>query len=90
MSRFSSRYASGKGSSKGHSSGSDISHKHHKKARYADLGESGLQGYETAPVKLMRTYVRTGKTNEVDEDGIRLQHDVEQESAPNPYRVSRV
>ena len=87
FSRFSSRYGSGKGSSKGQSTGSDISKKHHRHARYAYLWESGLLGYERAPVKLMRTYVRTGKTDEVDEDGIRLQYDVEQESAPNPYGV---
>ena len=79
---FSSRFSSRYGSSKGKSSGSDAPNKG-RKARYADLEDRvhgpALHGYETPPVKLMRTYVRTGRTDDVEEDGIHLQYDIEQE-----------
>lgn len=79
--RFSSRYGFGKGKS----SSSDSSPNKGRQARYADLEDRGhgpgMQGYET-PLMLMRTYVRTGKTGEIEEDGIHLQYDVEQMTSP--------
>ena len=80
--RFSSRHESGQSKT----FGSDNVPNKGKKARYADLEDlnhgPGLQGYQTAPVKLMRTFIRAGKTGDVsDEDGIHLQYDVEQETS---------
>ena len=64
----------------------DQSNRKPKKALYADLelesgvgNGSGVRGYEMAPVKTVRTFVRTGKPGVVGEDGIHLQHDVEQQ-----------
>lgn len=78
---FSSQIFSRYGFSKGKPWGSENSLDKGRKAYYADLEggahEPGLQGYETAPVKLMRTYIRTGKTDEIGDDGIHLQYDIE-------------
>ena len=57
-----------------------------RKAYYADLEgrshEPGLQGHEIAPIQLTRTYIRTGKTDEIGDDGIHLKYDIEQEITP--------
>ena len=88
---FSSSIFSRYGFSKGKSWGSNSSLDKGRKATYADLEgrapEPGLHGYETAPVKLMRTYVRTGKTDEIGDDGIHLQYDIEQETTAQKSRV---
>ena len=90
---FSSRFSTYHASSKGKSSGSAHSHNSGRKARYADLDDSGhkqgLSGYETAPIKLMRTYVRTGKTDQMEDDGIHLQYDIEQETSPKTSGILR-
>ena len=56
-----------------------------QRANYTDLAKSvdgsGLHSYEMGPVKSTNTYIRTGKSNEVDDDGIHLQYDVEQRSS---------
>lgn len=88
---FSSHFSSRYGFSKGRSPGSGNSPNKATRARYADLENKnrrpGPQGYETAPVKLMRTYVRTSKTDEVGEDGIHLQYDIEQQTSPRHSQV---
>ena len=54
-------------------------------ANYAILAKavdgSRLHGYEMGPVKSTRTYFRTGRSNEVDDDCIHLQYDIEQQSS---------
>ena len=84
-SAFSSPFSSRAGFGKGKSSSSDSSPNKGRQARYTDLENRGhgpdIQGYGT-PLKLMRTYVRTGKTGEIEEDGIHLQYDVEQMTSP--------
>ena len=76
-----SRYGFGKGKY----SSSDSSTNKGRQAQYVDLEDRGhapgMQGYEV-PLKSMRTYVRTGKTGEIEEDGIHLQYDVEQMTSP--------
>ena len=73
------------GFGKGKFSSSDSSPNEGRQARYADLEDRGhapgMQGYEV-PLKSMRTYVRTGKTGEIEEDCIHLQYDVEQMTSP--------
>ena len=76
-----SRYRFGKGKF----SSSDNSPNNGRQARYADLEDRGhapgMQGYEV-PLKSMRTYIRTGRTGEIEEDVIHLQYDVEQMTSP--------
>ena len=65
-------------SDSGHSKYADSGHSNTRpqRANYADLAKgidgSGLRGYELGPVKSTRTYVCTGKSSDVDDDGIYL------------------
>lgn len=74
-------------SGSGHRKYADSGHSYNKpqRANYADLAKgvdrSGQRGYEMGPVKSTRTYVRTGKSSEVDDDGIHLKYDIEQQSS---------
>lgn len=92
---FSSQWTSRFSSNREKSSGSSSSVSR-KRADYEDLKDSNIaaeeHNYEMAPVKSVRdyqytgkatdvrTFVHTGKPGEVEEDGIHLQYNVEQES----------
>jgi hypothetical protein len=56
----------------------------HKRTEYNTLDTSNIshtdRNFEMAPVKSIRTYVHTGDRREVEEDGIHLQYNVEQET----------
>ena len=55
-----------------------------RKAEYAHLEVAqtvfGERDHEMVPVKSIRTYIQTGGAHGMEEDGIHLQYEVDQES----------
>ena len=81
ISTFTSRQSSGKSKS----SESSASFGKRNRNEYKDLGATAPSvdenNYEMAPAKSIQTFIHTGGPQEVEEDGIHLQYNVEQQSA---------
>ena len=83
-SQFSSRFSAHRSSNRGKSLGSEPSYSKREREEYSDLEASNppfrQRDCGMAPIKSIRTYVHTGNPKEMEEDGIHLQYNVEQES----------